>query len=236
MKMKIGAIVQARMSSQRLPNKVLLEAAGKPLLQYSLERLEHCDYLDNIVVATSIDDSDTPIADYCRQNSVACYRGPLSNVAGRFKEVLNLYQFDVFVRVNGDSPLLDQRIIEKGIDIFLNGDYDLVTNIFPRSYPKGQSTEILRVFTYRKACDRMRAEDDLEHLTRYYYNHPEEFRIQNFALTENLSHIQLSVDTWQDMDNFVTIVSKMIRPHWEYTLEDILQIYRSLALSRIERL
>ncbi len=224
------------MSSQRLPNKVLLEAAGKPMLQYLLERLEHCDCLDNIVVATSVDDSDTPIADYCRQNGVACYRGSLSDVAGRFSEVLDVYHFDAFVRINGDSPLLDQRLIEKGVSLFLGGDFDLVTNVFPRTYPIGQSVEVLRTVTYQSTYDRMQEEEDREHVGRYYYQHPDEFRIQNFALTENLSRIQLSVDTWQDMDHFVTIASKMTRPHWEYTQEDILRIYQGLALLSIERL
>lgn len=236
MKMRIGAIIQARMSSQRLPNKVLLETAGKPMLQYLLERLEHCDCLDNIVVATSVDDSDTPIADYCRQNGIACYRGSLSNVASRFNEVLDVYHFDAFVRVTGDSPLLDQRLIEKGVSLFLGGDFDLVTNVLPRTYPIGQSVEVLRSVTYQSTYDRMREEEDLEHVTRFFHKHPEEFRIQNFALTENLNHIQLSVDTGQDMDNFVTIASKMTRPHWEYTLEDILRIYQDLALSEIKRL
>ena len=224
------------MSSQQLPNKVLLEAAGKPILQYLLERLEHCDCLDNIVVATSVDDSDTPIADYCRQNGIACYRGSLSDVAGRFNEVLDVYHFDAFVRINGDSPLLDQRLIEKGVSLFLGGDFDLVTNVFPRTYPIGQSVEVLGTVTYQSTYSRMQEEADLEHVVRYYYQHPDEFRIQNFTLTENLSRIQLSVDTWQDMDTFVTIASKMTRPHWEYTLEDILRIYQGLALSEIEQL
>lgn len=233
--MKIGAIVQARMSSQRLPNKVLHEVTGKPMLQYLLDRLEHCDCLDNIVVATSLDSSDTPIADYCRQHSVACYRGSLSDVAGRFNEVLKVYRFDVFIRINGDSPLLDQRLIEKGVGIYLGGDFDLVTNIMPRTYPKGQSVEVLRTATYQGAYARMREEEELEHATRYYYEHPEEFRIQNFALSENLSHIQLSVDSRLDMDNFVRIANKMLRPHWEYKLEDIIRIYREMALSGTER-
>ena len=75
----------------------------------------------------------------------------------------------------------------------------------------------------------MREKEDLQHLTRYYYKHPEEFRIQNFALAENLNHIRLSVGTWQDMDNCIIIVSKMVKSHCEYTLEDILQIYQGLA-------
>jgi len=199
------------------------------MLQYLLERLEHCNCLDAIVVATSVEDSDTPIAEHCRQHGVPCYRGPSANVAGRFNQVLDVYQFDGFVRVNGDSPLLDQRLIEKGVGIFLDGDFDLVTNTLPPTYPKGQSAEVLLTTTYRKAYDRMQEAEDLEHATRFYYKHPEDFRIHNFALSESLNGIQLSVDTWQDMDNFATIISKMNRAHWEYTLEDILQIYRCLV-------
>ena len=214
------------MSSQRFPNKVLYRVAGKPMLQYLLERLEHCNCLDAIVVATSVEDSDTPIVDYCAQHSVAFYRGSLSNVAGRFKEALDVYQFDCFVRVTGDSPLLDQRLIEKGVSIFLSGDLDLVTNVLPRTYPKGQSVEVLRTSTYQRTYPRMQEAEDLEHVTRFFHKHPEGFRIHNFAWAENLNDIQLSVDTWQEMDSFATIVTKMTRHHWEYTLEDIIQIYR----------
>jgi len=229
MKWIIGAIVQARMSSQRFPNKVLYKVAGKPIMEYLLERLEHCSCLDAIVIATSREDSDTPIVDYCSAHGIACYRGPLFNVAGRFKEVLNNYQFDGFVRVTGDSPLLDQQLIENGVDIFHKGDFDLVTNILLRTYPKGQSVEVLRTSTYRRAYDRMEEAEDLEHVTRFFYKHPENFKIHNFALAENLNKIQLSVDTRQEMDTFEAIISKMHRPHWKYGLEEIIQIYKQVS-------
>jgi len=229
MKHKTGAIIQARMSSQRLPHKVLFEVAGKPMLQYLLERLKHCSRLDSIVVATSVDDSDTPIAEYCRQQDVACYRGPLSNVAGRFKEVLDIYEFDSFIRVNGDSPLLDQRLIEKGIDTFTAGDFDIVTNAQRRTYPKGQTVEILRSDTFRYGYGLMREEDEFEHVTQYFYKHPGDFKIYNFALPQNLNHIQLSVDTIKNMETFVAIINRINRPHWEYGWEDVLKIYHGLS-------
>ena len=229
MKVKIGAIVQARMSSQRFPNKVLYKVDGKPMLEYLLERLDHCNCLDAIVVATSVEDSDTPIAKYCLERGILCHRGSLTNVAGRFKEVLDEYPFDAFVRVNGDSPLLDQRLITKGVGIYLDGDFDLITNVLLPTYPKGQSVEVLRTATYQKAYQCMQEAEELEHVTNYFYKHAENFRIHNFALAENLNKMQLSVDDWQDMANFATIVSKMNGPHLEYTMEDILQIYRGLT-------
>ncbi len=226
--MKIGAIVQARMSSERFPGKVLYKVGGKPLLQYLLERLERSTCLDMIVVATSIENSDTPIADYCQRNNIVCYRGSLSDVASRFNEISDTYKFDAFVRVNGDSPLLDQRLIEKGVKIYLGGEYDLVTNCMPRLYPKGQSIEVLRAETYQQAYALFSEDDDWEHVTHYYYKHPEDFRIHNFSYTENINHIRLCVDTPEDMDKITAVISRMERQHWEYHLADLLSIYQSL--------
>ena len=150
------------------------------MLQYLLERLNHCHYLDPIIVATSIDDRDSPIVDFCELFGVTCHRGSLKNVAGRFKEVLDIYELDSFVRINGDSPLLDQRLIEKGIDVFITSDFDIVTNAQERTYPKGQTVEILRTETFRYGYELMRKKDEFEHVTPYFYNHPDDFKIHNF--------------------------------------------------------
>jgi spore coat polysaccharide biosynthesis protein SpsF len=227
--LKIGAIIQARMSSERLPGKVLAEVAGKPLLRYILERLEHCESLDEIVVATSLDESDTPVEEYCRDRGVPCYRGSLDDVAGRFTSLLREHPFNVFVRVNGDSPLLDQGLITSGIELFQSGDFDLVTNIFPRSFPKGQSVEIIRAVAFVDAYERMREKAELEHITRYFYMHPKEYRIHNFTHSENLNNIQLSIDTADDLKVFSAIISQMSRPHWEYALDEILPLYHRIS-------
>ena len=98
----------------------------------------------------------------------------------------------------------------------------------PPSYPKGQSVEVLSATTYRRVYPEIREAGDLEHITRYFYKHSEDFRIRNFSLPDNLNGINLSVDTHEDMDRFGAIISRMSRPHWEYSFEDILDIYHSL--------
>ncbi|MEE8077583.1 MAG: glutamate-1-semialdehyde aminotransferase, partial [Pseudomonadales bacterium] len=103
----IGAIIQARMSSVRLPGKVLMKAAGRTVLQYVIERLKQCAALDGIVVATSTDDRDMPIVNHCEELGVAVCRGSLEDVAWRSLEVAERFGFGVFVRVCADSPLLD---------------------------------------------------------------------------------------------------------------------------------
>lgn len=226
--MRIGAIIQARMNSQRFPGKVLYKVAGKPLLQYLLERLDHCNSFKHIVVATSIDHTGTQIVDFCKEHGVAYYRGSLLDVAGRFKAVLGEYGFEAFVRVNGDSPLLDQRLIERGVDLFLSGDYDIVTNVWPRTYPSGQSVEILRSEAYHRGYRQMKTEEDLEHVTRFFYRNQEDFRIFNFVSDIYYGKVHLSVDTVHDFEVFTAIVSHMTKPHWEYSLEEIIQLCQAV--------
>jgi spore coat polysaccharide biosynthesis protein SpsF len=225
---KIGAIVQARMSSQRVPGKALYKVAGKPMLQYLIERLEHCHSLDEIVIATSTEESDIPIADFCEEYGVACYRGSLQDVAGRFNDLLEICPFDGFVRINGDSPMFDQAIIERGIEIFRQNKFDMVTNVLVRTFPKGQSVEILRRDVFQNSYPLMREDEDLEHVTKYFYKHRENYEMFNFEANRNYSEIQLSVDSPQDMDMFTAIVETMDRPHWEYGLDEILQIRQRL--------
>ena len=227
--MKVGAIVQARMSSQRFPGKVLYKVAGKPMIQYLLERLTHCSSLDTVILATSTEESERPLIGFCKEYGVACYQGPLSNVALRFKELLALYQLDIFVRLSGDSPLLDQHLVDKAVTFFLREDYDLVTNILLRTYPKGQSVEVLRTDTFMHTYAVLREDEDFEHVTRYFYRNRSDFRIFNFESGKDLEGITLSVDTPYDMSVFSNIISVMDRPHWEYTFEEVLQIYWSLV-------
>lgn len=227
--MKIGAIVQARMDSTRFPGKVLYEISGKPLLEYLAERLSHCRDLDGITVATSVEKSDDPIAEYCRRNNISCYRGPLLDVAARFRQALESLRLDAFVRVNADSPLLDQRLISQGIEIVRKGGYDLVTNVHPRTFPKGESVEILKSDTFCRVCPLIGDAVSREHITRYFYDNENDFKIFNFRSKEPSGGINLSVDTPEDMKFIDGIISRMTRPHWEYALEDILDMAGGLA-------
>ena len=227
--MNTGIIVQARMTSRRLPGKVLHVVAGKPLMQYLLERIRAHFNSDKIVVATSSDPSDKPVSEFCAGFGVDCYRGPLDNVADRFKEVVDAYSFDNFVRVSGDSPLLDARLIERGLNTFREGDFDLVTNVLPRTFPKGQSVEIVRSDTFKKIFPLIESSEEQEHVTTYFYKNKDRFRIFNFESSGSYVDIQLAIDTSQDMETFSAIIHSMNRPHWEYSLEELLSLYHQVA-------
>ncbi len=222
--MRIPIVVQARMSSSRVPGKTLRMVAGKPLLGYMLESLRCCRSNQEIVVATSEEPSDDPIHDYCASIGVWCLRGPLDNVAARYGAVLDAKRADAFVRLNGDSPLIDYRLIDRAMHHYACELPDLVTNVRPRSFPRGQSVEVVSVPTFLAALPNITEPGDREHVTRFFYRDPERFKIVNFTAPLDYSGTQLSVDSEQDFDDFVTTVGRMSRPHWTYTYQDILAL------------
>ena len=219
------------MRSQRFPGKTLHKVNGKPMLQYLTERITRCHHVDDIIIATSTDKKDNAVEEFSAKVGISCYRGSLSNVASRFKAILEFNDFDGFVRINGDSPLLDQALVERAVKILMQNRFDLVTNVLVRTYPKGQSVEALRGDIFRKTFDLMEEEDDLEHVTKYFYKHKEQFKIHNFEASEDYSGIQLSVDTVQDMQIFSRMVAAMTRPPWDYHLGELLHLYQRVQES-----
>ena len=222
---KLAIVIQARMSSQRLPGKVLMQISDKPMLQYLLERLKQSNHFHDvpIIVATSTAAEDVAIEQFCTQYGVPCDRGSLNDVVGRFLDVSNKRRLSAVVRISGDSPLIDPELILRGIRLFCEKSCDLVTNVFPRSFPKGQSVEVISVRALKAVYDDM-DEQDREHVTPYFYRNADKYRIHNFANDIDLSSIQLSVDTEDDMNFFADIVHFSDRGVPPVTLDGILSL------------
>jgi spore coat polysaccharide biosynthesis protein SpsF len=201
------AIVQARMSSTRLPGKVLKKLAGKPMLQWTLERLESSKFVDKIVVATSLDLGDDAVEEFCLAQKIKCHRGHLENVALRFAEVATLEKAEGLVRISGDSPLIDPEIIDQAISIYQTTVVDFVTNTMVRTFPKGQSVEVLNSGHFLKLCERMTESEDQEHVTKVFYKNPKKHRIVSFTSGIDAGHVRMCVDTHDDF----TVVEKLIR-------------------------
>ena len=137
--MNVGAVVQARMGSLRLPAKTLMPLAGRPALDWLLERLEHSEELDGAIVATSDTDADDAIAAHCAELAIACYRGSLDDVGARVLAAARAAGFEIVARVNGDSPLLDQRLIDRGVRLLRSSGADIASNVRPRTFPPGRA-------------------------------------------------------------------------------------------------
>ncbi len=214
----------------RFPGKSLHLIKNKPMLQYLIEKLAHCQLLDGIMLATSKEVSDDPIAMFCAEKGVPCCRGPLDDVAGRFSQVVQTVNCDAFVRVNGDSPLLDFRLVDYGVELFRTGDYDLVTNVSRRTFPKGESVEVVRSSTFLDVYKQMSTSEEVEHVTKYFYDNSNKFKILNFESGAEYGDVQLSVDTPEEMRLFDAVISVMERPHWEYTFTEVMALSDSVGV------
>jgi spore coat polysaccharide biosynthesis protein SpsF len=190
-------IVQARMSSKRLKGKTLLNMKGKPLLERVLSSLVLSKKIKKIVVATSNKKSDDKIINFCKKKNFLFTRGSLTNVALRYIQTLKIYPCDVFLRITGDSPFINHKIIDKIITLSKRKKFDIYTNTFPRTFPKGQSVEIINTNSFLKNYKYFNKYQK-EHLTSYFYQEKKKFIILNFKSAKDISSLNLSVDTKED--------------------------------------
>jgi spore coat polysaccharide biosynthesis protein SpsF len=137
--MKTVIIVQARMTSTRLPGKVLLPLGGEPMLTRLVQRLRRVRRADAIVIATTTNASDDAIVALCEHLGVASHRGSEHDVLSRYAEAAALHQADVVVRVTSDCPLIDPALIDRLIEDFAQGDCDYVSNMLPPTWPYGMA-------------------------------------------------------------------------------------------------
>ncbi len=191
-------IIQARTSSKRFKNKILYSFYGKPLIQHVIDKIKKSKKV-KIVVSTSINKEDNKLVSFLIKNKIRYYRGSLNNVAKRLYDTAIFERENFFLRISGDSPLIDFRIINKIINIFENNkNFDLITNVFPRTFPSGQSVEIIRTSTLGKNL-KFFSKMDKEHVTRYFYRNSSKFKIKNFANKKNSSIKKLSIDTLSEL-------------------------------------
>ena len=218
------------MTSTRLPGKSLLVLDGeRTTLELHAERLRHASKPDLVVVTTSTDESDDRIADLCRDLGVEVHRGALDDVAARFLAVIDRFELDAFVRVTGDSPLIDHSLIDAGIALFQQGGFDVVSNVRPSTYASGHSWEAVDAGAFRAAYPDMREPGHFEHVTSFLYSQPDRFRVRNVRREPDDGAINLSIDTMEDARIVGAILARMDRPHWDYDYEEIMRLYRAVA-------
>jgi spore coat polysaccharide biosynthesis protein SpsF (cytidylyltransferase family) len=197
--MKTLAIVQARMSSTRLPGKVLLPLGGHTLIGFMLERVKRARMVDEIVLATSTDASDDALAHAVQALGVAVYRGSLDDVLSRFAGAAEGRGADVAVRLTGDCPLIDPALIDAAVAHLREPGLDYVCNGEPPSYPDGLDVEAFTVQALLQAHAQARLPSEREHVTPYLRAHPQRFRAGNVRGAVDLSALRWTVDHADDL-------------------------------------
>jgi spore coat polysaccharide biosynthesis protein SpsF len=196
----VVAIVQARMSSRRFPGKVLTPFKGLPILEHVLTAVECVLSRQRVILATSSDPSDDPIAAFAARRQTNVVRGDLDNVLDRFQTAARGCDAEWLLRVSADSPLLDPAVLRR-VMRSAAADVDVVTTTRPRTFPKGRNAEMVRRQALL-AIDAGRATpEEREHVTLFFYNRPTEFRIRNVESGQpQWADLNLAVDTPADLE------------------------------------
>ncbi len=225
--MKVGAIVICRYNSSRLPGKILKSIDGQPIITHIIKRLKQIDGLE-VVVATSLKKTDNPIEKYCLKNYQSYFRGSLNNVASRFSETAQAFNFDYAIRVNGDNLFIDIEAMKKMIALAKTNKFDFISNVKGRTFPYGMSIEIAKTSSYAKLQTQFSEDRHLEHVTSYIYENESCCKIKyhlNTAYPE-ASGLKIAIDTAEDFIRAKKIVEKLPNGLDHYSLQDIAKLIK----------
>lgn len=204
-------LIQARMSSKRLPGKILKRINGQTILGHVAARCESIVGKQNIVIVTSNEDSDAPVVQFAKSHGYRFYCGSLANVYDRLVGAILTYGIDHFVRVCGDSPFLHPEILAQALTHYRGNSVDLVTNVFPRSYPKGQSVEVIRSSTFLDPEYTNLNGFSNEHVTKGFYSCYTKYTILNFSCSHATSK---GLRTWAvDTKEDFVLISEWIKKY-----------------------
>lgn len=222
--MKIVAIIQARMGSTRLPGKILKEVNNRPLLSYQLERLNTSEYINQIVIATTIKKQDYIIEKFCNDKKIPVYRGSESDVLARYYEAALEFKADIIVRITSDCPIIDAKVVDRTIKYFVEHEYDYVSNTIDRTYPRGMDTEVFSFKALEKAYIESFLNRDREHVTAYFYSNPQKFKIGSVKNESNFSKYRWTVDTVEDFELIKLIIEKLYKENPHFTMNEAISL------------
>jgi spore coat polysaccharide biosynthesis protein SpsF len=235
---KIVATIEARMSSTRLPGKVLLPAMGEPLLAHLVRRLRAVPSVNEIVLATTVNPSDDVLAAFARETGIACFRGSEEDVLGRVAAAAASVAADVVVETTADNPVIDPDIVETVVRTYLANQADYVGNTHVKSFPDGMDVQVFGLEALRRSAAITLAPLDREHVTLHIRNHPELFRPIHVVAPPDLHwpELSLTLDVPGDYELLRHVIETLGRADPVFGCLEVIQLLRKntdwLALNR----
>jgi spore coat polysaccharide biosynthesis protein SpsF len=220
------AILQVRMDSTRLPKKAMLEVNNKGLLQYQCERIQKSKTIDNLIIATTISQSDEPIVQFSIDNDIEYFRGSINNVLQRyylcikeFKEKNNIQDVNI-IRLTGDCPLIDFEVIDEVVEYFCNNKYDYVSNNIIPTYPDGLDVEVCSYEALEKSYLNAKLDYEKEHIFQYIKNN-DKFSKYNYKSKYDFSHLRFTIDEEKDFILIKKILENLYLENKYFTYLDV---------------
>lgn len=217
------------MGSSRLPGKVLLPLAGKPLLLQMYERVTYSEYAGNVVMAITEDESDNQLDSLCKQNNINVFRGHSIDLLDRHYKAAKKNNAEVVIKIPSDCPLIDPEVIDKVILYYIdNSDkFDFVSNLHPPSYPDGNDVEVMNFSALENAWINAKKDFEREHTTPYIWENPDKFRIGNVSwdtgLDYSMTH-RFTIDYKEDYEFIKIIYDQLYSINPKFSLKDILKL------------
>lgn len=211
------------MGSTRLPGKVmLLVDESNSVISYVVKQLQQSKFCNQIVIATTTNAEDEKIVDFAKKNSISYFRGSAEDCLDRYYQCAKSFSLSHIVRITCDNPLIDPILVDEAIKLFKEENYDYITNCKPRSFPQGTEVEVFSFSALEKAWKEAKKPSEREHVTPYFYNNSDKFRIFNITNKKNISNLRWTVDRKEDLDFVRVIVSKIKKS--PILMTDILQL------------
>jgi spore coat polysaccharide biosynthesis protein SpsF len=228
--MKIIATIEARMTSSRLPGKVLMEVAGKPMLEHLVDRLKTVPSLNGIVLATTTNLSDDKLEGFAKKAGINCYRGSENDVMTRVIQAAESVGADIVVEITGDCPLIDPQIVEQTIQMYKFNRADYVSNAHIRSYPDGMDVQVFALELLKRSAAMTDDVIDHEHVTLHLRNHPELFsQVHLIAPPEiHWPELGLTLDEPKDFDLIKKIIEYFGPVNSLFSCLDIVRLLRQM--------
>lgn len=211
------------MGSTRLPGKVMLPVDNSnSVIWYVTNQMKHSKFCEKLIVATTNLVEDERIVDFAKKNSIQYFKGSVDDCLDRYYQCAKLFSLSTIVRITCDNPLIDPTLVDDAIKIFNDGNYDYVSNCKPRSFPQGTEVEVFSFDALEKAWNEAKKPSEREHVTPYFYNNPEKFRIFNITNKKDISSLRWTVDRIEDLEFVKTLVLRIKK--LPVLMKDILQV------------
>ena len=217
-------IVQARMTSTRLPGKVLKTVLGKTMLEFLVERLRRVRNVHRLVIATTDNATDEPIVKICTELGVDCFRGSELDVLARYHGAAVQFRADPIIRVTSDCPVIDPTLVESVVDTYLKGSFDYVCTD-RGTYPVGMNTEVVSFAALERAMRDSVVQYDREHVTPYIYKtRPDLFRIHKVVQLVDQSSHRWTLDTADDLQLLSLIFENLYPSNKNFSIQDMITL------------
>ena len=220
--MKVIAIVQARMGSTRLPNKVMMPILGVPMIGLLLQRLSQSQEIDQVIVATSVDVRNRVLVDYVNSLGYPCEEGSEDDVLARYYDTAFKHGADVVVRITGDCPLVDPMLVDGCVAEFNRLNIDYLSNASPATYPDGLDIEVFTFSALERAYTEAQGDFYREHVTPYF-REPQKFNVVSVSHKEDLSYFRWTVDEPLDFQ-LIEDIFKHFHPQTQFSWLDVLSL------------